>query len=189
MCQSWDAEFLKTLPEIYQYLRLILRVIKQCLRYNTTKYSVTQHGVYCVETEPAPSGCVHIHLSSVGSESQRIPQEQCMKRSTGSHQLRDSLHGMDRSPYLLLSSFGSFNAQSLSQMNPRKPFLRIIFRYIFKAKFSAQTLTLAAKHLQMMPTWGANIGLEVKSGIGSWLSIFGNYVTSMGFTFFPPHRQ
>lgn len=90
----------------------------------------------------------------------------------------------------LLSSFDNFSAQSLSKMNPRKPFLRIIFRYIFKAKFSAQTLTLAAKHLQMIPTWGENIGLEVKFGIGSWLGIFGNYVTSMSFASPPsPHRQ
>lgn len=134
----------------------------------------------------APSGCVHIHLSSVGSDSKRISQEQCRKRNTGSHQLWDLLHSMDSRPYSLLSSFDNFSAQSLSKMNPRKPFLRIIFRYIFKAKFSAQTLTLAAKHLQMIPTWGENIGLEVKFGIGSWLGIFGNYVTSMSFASPPP---
>lgn len=31
-----------------------------------------------------------------------------------------------------------------------------------------------------------NIGLEVESGIGSGLSIYGNYATSMGFAFFLP---
>lgn len=54
--------------------------------------------------------------------------------------------------FLIPFSFlGSFDAQSLSKMNLRKPFLRIIFRYIFKATFSVPSLTLAAKHLKLKP--------------------------------------
>lgn len=136
-------------------------------------------------TQPFLGVCTSTWVQSE-VKAREFPKSNVWKRSTGGHQLRGSLYSMDSSPYFLLSSFGNFNAQSLSKMNPRKPFLRIIFRYIFKAKFSAQTLTLAAKHLQMMPTWGKNIGLEVKFGIGSWLGIFGNYITSMGFAFFPP---
>lgn len=188
LCQSWDAEFSKTLPKIYQYLRLFLRMINQCFRYTVSKHSVTQHGVYCVETEPSPFWvCAH-----PPEFSWKWKQENSPRAMYEEEPWQPPTEGLatqyGRQP--LPPSFGSFNAQSFSQTNPRNPFLRIIFRYIFKAKFSAQTLTLAAKHLQMMTTWGANIGLEVKSGKGSWLGIFGNYVTSMGFTPpLPPHTD
>lgn len=155
LCQSWDAEFSKTLPKIYQYLRLFLRMINQCFRYTVSKHSVTQHGVYCVETEPAPSGCVHIPLSSVGSERKRINSPRAMYEEGHWQPPTEGLatqYGQQSPLSPSFFSWQSFNAQSLSQMDPRKPFLRIIFRYIFKAKFSAQTLILAAKHLQMMPT-------------------------------------
>lgn len=95
---------------------------------------------------------------------------------------------MSSIPYFSFSFFGSVDAQSLSKMNLRKPFLRIIFRYILKAIFSAPNLTLAAKHLLKVGAGMRGKGFGVKTGIGSWLRIFGNCITSWASHLFFPDR-